>query len=73
MFVDELLLREISQELLSSNDHAVHSSAPERGRTECDCLPACTSIQYDAELSQADFDWARLFMAFKVNFSEMPK
>lgn len=25
--------------------------------TGCDCLPACTSVSYDAETSQADFDW----------------
>ncbi|XP_026472958.1 pickpocket protein 28 isoform X2 [Ctenocephalides felis] len=66
---DELLAREIAQELRSSSSLG---SSPETGRTECDCLPACTSIQYEAELSQADFDWARLFMAFKANFSEMP-
>lgn len=69
-FIDELLAREIAQELRSSSSLG---SSPETGRTECDCLPACTSIQYEAELSQADFDWARLFMAFKANFSEMPK
>ncbi|KAL5291214.1 hypothetical protein ACFFRR_010555 [Megaselia abdita] len=27
-----------------------------RGETECNCLPACTSISYDAEISQADYD-----------------
>lgn len=26
----------------------------------CNCLPACTSIAYDAEISQAKFDWVNL-------------
>ncbi|KAJ6650121.1 Pickpocket protein 28, partial [Pseudolycoriella hygida] len=32
---------------------------------ECECLPACTSIKYDAEISQASFDWSLLLNAFK--------
>lgn len=31
----------------------------------CKCLPACTSIEYEAETSQADYDWKALFRAFK--------
>lgn len=23
----------------------------------CQCMPACSTLQYDAEISQADFDW----------------
>lgn len=29
----------------------------------CNCLPACTAITYDAETSQADFDWRKLVEA----------
>ncbi|KAG4070463.1 hypothetical protein HA402_005695 [Bradysia odoriphaga] len=32
---------------------------------ECNCLPSCTSIRYDAEISQATFDWERLKYAYK--------
>lgn len=32
---------------------------------ECNCLPSCTSIRYDAETSQAPFDWNRLKDAFQ--------
>ncbi|KAJ8712308.1 hypothetical protein PYW07_005150 [Mythimna separata] len=38
--------------------------------TKCRCLPACTSIEYEAETSQADYDWAALFRAFRLNVSE---
>lgn len=38
--------------------------------SECNCLPACTSIRYDAEISQAPFDWNRLKEAF--NTTELP-
>ncbi|XP_053679171.1 pickpocket protein 28-like [Anopheles nili] len=27
---------------------------------ECNCLPACTYLQYNAEISQASFEWRRL-------------
>lgn len=30
----------------------------------CNCLPACTSITYDAEISQAKFDAENLFKAY---------
>lgn len=29
--------------------------------TVCNCLPACTSVQYDAQLSQTLFDWKERF------------
>ncbi|XP_055629359.1 pickpocket protein 28-like [Toxorhynchites rutilus septentrionalis] len=39
---------------------------------KCDCLPACTSVQYDAEISQADFNWKDLFLAYKSPLDEFP-
>lgn len=33
---------------------------------KCKCLPACTSIEYEAETSQADYDWQALFQAFRL-------
>lgn len=68
-----LLTREI-QEGLAQGDRAVREA---RGldsvAAQCDCLPACTSITYDAETSQADFNWQKLFIAYKANFSELPE
>ncbi|XP_031638214.1 pickpocket protein 28-like [Contarinia nasturtii] len=40
--------------------------------TGCNCLPACTSITYDAEISQAKFDWVGLFQAFNSSLDEFP-
>lgn len=48
-----------------SNDNDVVKSG-------CNCLPSCTSITYDAEISQAKFDWVSLFTAFKSNLTEFP-
>lgn len=45
----------------------VHSAA-----SGCNCLPACTSITYDAEISQAKFDWIGLFKAFNNPLDEFP-
>ncbi|XP_017063341.1 pickpocket protein 28 [Drosophila eugracilis] len=47
---DELLLREFTQGLVNAGENT-------RGETECNCLPSCTSIAYEAEISQADFDY----------------
>ena len=63
---DELLALDMSEGLVDSGENR-------RGKTQCNCLPACTSIQYDAEMSQADFDWISLFNAYKANLSEFPK
>ncbi|XP_062715918.1 pickpocket protein 28-like [Aedes albopictus] len=38
-------------------------------RTRCNCLPACTSVQYDTEITQANFDWVR--WARTMNVSSM--
>ncbi|KAG4070425.1 hypothetical protein HA402_005657 [Bradysia odoriphaga] len=38
----------------------------------CNCLPACTSITYDAEISQAPFDWISLFNAYNSPLDEFP-
>uniref|UniRef100_T1GZT5 Uncharacterized protein n=1 Tax=Megaselia scalaris TaxID=36166 RepID=T1GZT5_MEGSC len=46
---DELLKVEFSEGLIDS-------SFNHRGRTKCHCLPACTSLSYNTEISQADFD-----------------
>lgn len=41
-------------------------------QTGCNCLPACTSITYDVEVSQAKFDSVSLFSAFKSPLGESP-
>lgn len=33
------------------------------GTRRCDCLPACESISYDAELSQAKYDLREIYRA----------
>ncbi|XP_065086994.1 pickpocket protein 28-like [Ochlerotatus camptorhynchus] len=58
-------------ELLSHDvKHSVNSSYDFRAK--CDCLPSCTSVQYDAEISQADFNWRDLFLAYKSPLDEFP-
>lgn len=52
----DLLRREFQQA-------TVNSSINHRG---CNCLPACTSIVYDAETSQATFDLKSINRAYKL-------
>ena len=43
----------------------------QRAENKCDCLPSCTSIRYDTEISLADYDWKQVRKAQKINGSEM--
>ncbi|KAM7363079.1 ripped pocket [Cochliomyia hominivorax] len=46
---DDLLFKEFSEGLKNTDFNY-------RGETECNCLPACTSLAYNTEISQANFD-----------------
>lgn len=54
---DELLELEFKEGLKTSRENY-------RGKTKCNCLPACTTIAYDAEISQAEYDFRSQFEAF---------
>ncbi|XP_063832891.1 pickpocket protein 28-like isoform X1 [Ostrinia nubilalis] len=41
--------------------------------TQCHCLPACNSIEYDAEMSQADYDWRAIYQAYDYPVPEEEK
>lgn len=36
----------------------------------CQCLSACTSIDYEAETSQADYDWKAIYRAYRLPITE---
>ncbi|XP_062558315.1 pickpocket protein 28-like [Armigeres subalbatus] len=36
-------------------------------RAKCNCLPACTSVQYDTEITQANFDWMKWARTMNVS------
>jgi amiloride-sensitive sodium channel len=63
-------LFEAEQELLT-HDIEVESSSTKADKM-CDCPPSCTSITYDVETSQADFEWQKVFEAFKADINEFP-
>ncbi|ERL89696.1 hypothetical protein D910_07059, partial [Dendroctonus ponderosae] len=63
---NELLQREVQSGLKREK------SPEENPASDCDCLPGCTSLVYNAETSQADFMWEKLFQAYKANMSEFP-
>lgn len=54
---DELLEHEFKEGLKTSKENY-------RGKTKCNCLPACTTIAYDAEISQAEYDFRSQFKAY---------
>lgn len=56
-------------------DDALNSDYDERvreARKHCDCLQPCTSLSYNAESSQAFFNWQQVFLAFKGDPNEFP-
>ncbi|KAM8721472.1 hypothetical protein ACLKA7_007361 [Drosophila subpalustris] len=55
----ELLIREF-QRVRSLN---VAGEAPKGAETACNCMPACTSLIYNAEISQANFDLDEMLAA----------
>lgn len=57
---------ELSQSLESG------SGENKRGKTVCNCLPSCTSINYDAEISQADYEYLKVFNSFGESLDEFP-
>ncbi|KAJ8937721.1 hypothetical protein NQ314_011741 [Rhamnusium bicolor] len=42
------------------------------GDSGCDCLPGCTSLTYNAESTQAEYNWKKMFEATRRNLSEYP-
>lgn len=81
---DKLMIKELSQSLESG------SGENKRGKTQCNCLPSCTSIKYkilikvtrfylnfnilsyDAEISQADYEFEKVFNAYGASIDEFP-
>lgn len=43
------------------------------GNRSCDCLPACDSVTYDAELSQAKYDLREIYRAKNQTQAQDPE
>lgn len=39
---------------------------------QCNCLPACTEISYDAQLRQTNFDFERMFKSYNYDLTDLP-
>ncbi|KAF2891147.1 hypothetical protein ILUMI_15026, partial [Ignelater luminosus] len=46
----------------SKNDYLLDSS----NTTDCNCLPSCTSLKYEVEISQSNWAWRESFMLRKT-------
>ncbi|CAH2092889.1 unnamed protein product [Euphydryas editha] len=66
----ELVTVEIQSRLEEKTNTNDTLGEARRVAAECKCLPACTSIEYEAETSQADFDYKALFRAFNFPLDE---
>lgn len=63
---DKLMLSDLRQSLSTG------SGFSKFGKTDCNCLPSCTSINYDAEISQADYDFVKVLQAHEEDLAQLP-
>lgn len=49
----------------------LNKSSDENGFV-CDCLPACSSLSYNAEFSQTHFNWKEVLIAFRESLDQLP-
>ncbi|XP_045451415.1 pickpocket protein 28-like [Melitaea cinxia] len=63
----ELVTVEIQNNLEEATNADYTLGEAYRVAINCKCLPACTSIEYEAETSQADFDVDAFFKAMNIN------
>ncbi|KAF5291553.1 hypothetical protein FQR65_LT01866 [Abscondita terminalis] len=55
----------------SKVEYLSYSNRNEKGEVICECLPACTSLSYDIETSQTNWDWIELYKLYTtLNLSE---
>ncbi|XP_030745228.1 pickpocket protein 28-like isoform X2 [Sitophilus oryzae] len=59
----ELLRLKVSLELNNGQENSNFAS-------ECDCLPSCTSLIYNAETSQTQFNWQKWLESSKFDINE---
>jgi acid-sensing ion channel, other len=64
---DSFMVEKLRQSFLSHKEKAKHV------KTKCNCLPSCTSIDYDAEISQADYDFVKNFKSYGGHLEEFPE
>lgn len=57
-------------DLLSNNIRDRLTGSLSENSADCKCLPACTSIKYDTEISHSDFDFKSLFEAYGTSLDE---
>lgn len=50
--------------LLNNNIRDHLSGSVSENSSGCNCLPVCTSIKYETEVSHSDFDFKSLFEAY---------
>ncbi|XP_058464039.1 pickpocket protein 28-like [Malaya genurostris] len=62
--IDCMILAE--NELLEM-DAVKHRKGEWNYRADCNCLPSCTSVQYDAEITQTDFDWMKWSVSYGMS------
>ncbi|CAG9865181.1 unnamed protein product [Phyllotreta striolata] len=66
----QVCMFEAQNELLAMDvDAGLQTAASTEVPLGCDCLPACTSLTYNAEYSQATYEYEKMFEAYRVNIT----
>lgn len=68
----EMVAREVEFSIESLDNEDENEEDMKKYQSTCNCLPSCTSLTYNAESSQADFNWPKVFLAYDSSLDEFP-
>ncbi|XP_061393669.1 pickpocket protein 28-like [Musca vetustissima] len=51
---------------IQAEDKMLLENFGNRDKDACNCMPSCTSLEYDVELAQSDFSEKQIFSAFRI-------
>ncbi|KAL9703314.1 hypothetical protein quinque_006832 [Culex quinquefasciatus] len=60
-----------AEETLLEMDVVTQGNSEPNFRAKCNCLPACTSVQYDLEVTQTELEWYRYWETFAEDLSKL--
>ncbi|XP_018568328.1 pickpocket protein 28-like [Anoplophora glabripennis] len=65
---NELLQNGVDAEISNQNSNDPNM----KDFLNCDCLPSCTSLNYDSEFTQVPFHWEKIFEGYRSDINEFP-
>lgn len=68
---DLLQMGNLHKKIKISKNHTINNDTNEEkfyhDLPDCDCMPICTDLSYDVEISQNDWNWLSFLQNFAAN------